>query len=745
MNTRRNRVLRSTFMRYILSYLLLIVLLFAGVTLFMYRHYTRLVFDTAATAAANKLSHIRYQHESELGALHSIAEHLSLSASVEPFRFDAEPQKAYALLQQLKPYAATNDFCDQMYLVFNDDDVLYSSVTSIRLELFLNQLMRYEHVTPEALGAMLQRPQGLTMLSCQRVDSALLDGATTRVATVILPLGANRDNKGALIFLIRESKYTAMLSSLPEMSDGNTYILRGGETLASVERVALPEMPQALMAGGAGEPTPLTAEGAQYVAVSLEGAYDMRYLAVVPLYADRRAAYAGLTSFLVLLGVLTALCLLLIAFFVRNNYRPIRELRSLFPEAEKTPDDILAIQQGIRELFGHNDDLRERLTRSLPADRMHFTRQAIKGRYHSRAEAVAVAQALGLNIDARFFMAMLLGDPESRRAPDADGVANGAREGVTILQTELMHDDLLLLLAFSDEAQRLTALADALCVEGGGATVAVSAIHEDFSMFSRAYLEANSAYENRFVMGGGRVLRFHDISGMAQNVLPRARSYTEGIRQAILSGRREALPERLDALLAFLKRTDMSLFAFRMIYNDVIAALLRQSDWSVVGAEEAAGLYDIFTLSSCRSIDDLDGILRSLCERLLPREAGGPLPEDAETPIRRVIDYIGEHFDDPNLSLAQVAARFEMSATRVSLECKERLRQTPSEYLLTLRMEKAKKLLAETGLSIKDICARVGYYDVSSFIRRFRQYASITPTQYRANLREGERNGHAQG
>lgn len=63
---------------------------------------------------------------------------------------------------------------------------------------------------------------------------------------------------------------------------------------------------------------------------------------------------------------------------------------------------------------------------------------------------------------------------------------------------------------------------------------------------------------------------------------------------------------------------------------------------------------------------------------------------------------------------------------------------TPSDYLTSLRMEHTKRLLRQTDRPIKDICAEVGYGDVSSFIRRFKQYAGATPAQYRQGAQGGD-------
>ena len=77
-----------------------------------------------------------------------------------------------------------------------------------------------------------------------------------------------------------------------------------------------------------------------------------------------------------------------------------------------------------------------------------------------------------------------------------------------------------------------------------------------------------------------------------------------------------------------------------------------------------------------------------------------------------------------------------MSTARLSLAFKELTRMSPLEYLTLLRVERSKTLLRDTALSIKEIAAEVGYYDASSFIRRFKQITGVTPLQYRRSKEE---------
>lgn len=53
------------------------------------------------------------------------------------------------------------------------------------------------------------------------------------------------------------------------------------------------------------------------------------------------------------------------------------------------------------------------------------------------------------------------------------------------------------------------------------------------------------------------------------------------------------------------------------------------------------------------------------------------------------------------------------------------------EYFNAIRLEKAKELLVSTNMDIADIVSRIGYVDVSSFIRKFKARFGVTPGKFR--------------
>ncbi len=83
------------------------------------------------------------------------------------------------------------------------------------------------------------------------------------------------------------------------------------------------------------------------------------------------------------------------------------------------------------------------------------------------------------------------------------------------------------------------------------------------------------------------------------------------------------------------------------------------------------------------------------------------------------------------ISLAETAARSNMSKEAFCRFFKLRTGRTFTQYLQQLRVSEAQKLLLETDLGIAEIAYRVGYENLSYFNRSFKSIAGITPKHYR--------------
>ena len=107
-------------------------------------------------------------------------------------------------------------------------------------------------------------------------------------------------------------------------------------------------------------------------------------------------------------------------------------------------------------------------------------------------------------------------------------------------------------------------------------------------------------------------------------------------------------------------------------------------------------------------------------------------------PLFPVMRYIEDHLGDPSLDNSRLARELGVSEVYFRRLFAQATGASPRQYLLRLRMEKAKRLLCETPLTVGEIASRVGFGSVYHFCRTFRERTGQTPTEYAAANRRYE-------
>lgn len=102
--------------------------------------------------------------------------------------------------------------------------------------------------------------------------------------------------------------------------------------------------------------------------------------------------------------------------------------------------------------------------------------------------------------------------------------------------------------------------------------------------------------------------------------------------------------------------------------------------------------------------------------------------------VKMVIRFIEEN-GDRQLSLNEIAQSINVSPWHLCRLFKTGTGTSVNQYLLGLRMQKAKELLETTCLRVKEIMNQVGIRDESHFARTFKKLFNVSPSQYRALYR----------
>lgn len=105
--------------------------------------------------------------------------------------------------------------------------------------------------------------------------------------------------------------------------------------------------------------------------------------------------------------------------------------------------------------------------------------------------------------------------------------------------------------------------------------------------------------------------------------------------------------------------------------------------------------------------------------------------EKSDSIIDKARKYIEDNYRTKDVSLDDVSREVDISPYYFSKLFKEETGENFIEYITRIRMERAKELLADTNLSMKEICARIGYSDPNYFSRTFKKHVGVTPTEYK--------------
>lgn len=101
--------------------------------------------------------------------------------------------------------------------------------------------------------------------------------------------------------------------------------------------------------------------------------------------------------------------------------------------------------------------------------------------------------------------------------------------------------------------------------------------------------------------------------------------------------------------------------------------------------------------------------------------------------IQQIKQYIIEHSNE-DISLDALANKVGLSPIYISKMFKEKLGINYIDFLTECRIEKAKKLLADSEKSLKEITFEIGYHEPNYFSKVFKKMCSISPTEYRRTL-----------
>ncbi|THF73796.1 response regulator [Cohnella fermenti] len=206
------------------------------------------------------------------------------------------------------------------------------------------------------------------------------------------------------------------------------------------------------------------------------------------------------------------------------------------------------------------------------------------------------------------------------------------------------------------------------------------------------------------------------------------------LREAVARGSRDGWEAELRALFRELEERSATLGAIRSAIVFAILPLSRlviehEGDWKRLYADRYG---DADWIAELRSREEAARELAALCEGISEflrktREA----PPASE--IAGIVAYIRGHYWE-DINLKKIAGMFYITSGYLGQLFKKETGKYFNDYINEIRVEEAKKLLRDPRWSIADIAEKVGYKNTNHLYLHFRNYAGISPGDYRKML-----------
>lgn len=273
---------------------------------------------------------------------------------------------------------------------------------------------------------------------------------------------------------------------------------------------------------------------------------------------------------------------------------------------------------------------------------------------------------------------------------------------------------------------------------------AISDAHPGVAGIHRAYGETEAVFTYR-KENESPVVCFRDLNRLPEDRLPQCPVEMENrLMHCIHHGDEAGAKEQIREILSFNHADQLSGERFEYLASRIAEDILRAGrrvadDPMVVYRREA-----LMTVCQDRSQDReaateaLADLTRIVCQKI--SEAAEREKQSGKGGLHRdIADWIAENYADPELNAAMAADHFSMTPAEFSKYFKQKEGDTPSHFITSMRLSKAKEELLK-GKTVEEVSAACGFASKRTFLRVFKQYEGVTPSQYR-DL-HAEENGH---
>jgi len=271
-------------------------------------------------------------------------------------------------------------------------------------------------------------------------------------------------------------------------------------------------------------------------------------------------------------------------------------------------------------------------------------------------------------------------------------------------------------------------------------TLGISTVKQGIESIFQAFRESELSVDYRFIQGKNSAIYYDYATKAAGSPIPQI---NDDFRQIILSIKTAAVAEigkQITQFFHHLMESGISVYRAELEiqkYFITIVNALEELDISCKDLGINSRTDPILKLNGMKTLAESEDWIRDFClsasEKLKQKRQ-----DFSEKTVYAAIDFIHDHYSRQDLSTDILSNILAISPGYLSRIFKKHTNMTVLEYLMDLRVDKAKELANSTDLKNYEIAENVGYTDPGYFSTIFRKITGITLSEYRQSLGDNE-------
>lgn len=658
------------------------------------------------------------------------------------------------IIKDLAVYRAPNGFIDDIFIYSKKNGMIISSSGMYTTDMFYSVMYRYKDMTYNQWKELLDQYHYRYYMPSENM---LTDNRINQEITYLQTLPQDETNAiGTLIIFIDDSQYSSIMSKLIKDSKGCYYIMDSYNNVITTNdknKAYLKLVNNSdIVRDGVQN---IKYQGNNLVVSCVVSPYNKwKYLAITPLNVFMEEA-KGVKEFTIGLVLICVIIGLIVSYYVANkNYKPLKEIVSYINRGKKILsedryDDYKIIYNVIRESYSEIAAYEEEIKKYKPVFKQDLLMRLLNG-FILELPLNELVKDIDIDLNFDLFVVMLIyldfkGDlqgteiqMELLRLTTIKSIEEAVKQQGTGYVIELNGG--LIAVIFEQNGnmsmckKSLSILSNTIkeCINRDfylNMNIGIGKIYYDYKGIATSYREAREALDYA-VLKEKDIVFYEDVE-VENGVYEFSIQKEMQLANCIKCGDKVHAVQIVDELYEEnISERHLPLNMIKYFIYDVYSTILKIAyDIDIPEACDIFNQYsDFLMLSSIRSsIEKIKALISDICDLVNEhKKNNNKLIED-------IVKFIDDNYSNKEISLDMVAEKFNISSQYLSRFFKERMGINYIDYLNKKRIEKAKELLINSNIKIKEIACRIGFDNVNTFIKVFRKYEGITPGQFRGN------------